>query len=171
MENNMIFEIKEYCVEEISQSDINDIVEIYNSNQKFLENHLKRRRVTNEWYEKELKDMKDVVFKSCKIVDKKTRKIIGLLDFKIEKESYLSILMIHDTYKKQGVGRLIYKKFEEYLLSKGVCSIRIDVVINYDKDVIMFWSKLGYVENRNIELDWCGNKLSAIVIKKDIMNS
>lgn len=59
--------------------------------------------------------MRKSEFCSCKVVEKPSGEIIGLIDFRIGEESYLSLLMIHNDYANRGFGKQIYKAFEEYV--------------------------------------------------------
>jgi len=61
----------------------------------------------------ELESMKKANFYSCKIIEKSSGKIIGIIDFKIGEETYLSLLMLHNDYKNKGFGKLnYYQKFD-----------------------------------------------------------
>ncbi|NBI05582.1 GNAT family N-acetyltransferase [Senegalia massiliensis] len=164
----MIFENKDFYVDLLEKEDLKDIVEIYNSNIDFLKNHLNTGTVTYEWMDNELETMKKANFYSCKIIKKNTNEIIGLIDFKIGKETYLSLLMVHKKYKNKGVGKSIYQSLEKYVkLFKSNC-IRIDVVTNYDKNVIDFWSRNGFKNIKEIQLNWGDKILPAIIMKKKI---
>lgn len=63
----MIFESKVFYVDLAEDKDLNDIVQVYNSNKYFLINHINKDRVTYEWIIKELESMKNADFYSCKI--------------------------------------------------------------------------------------------------------
>lgn len=47
--------------------------------------------------------MKNEGFYSCKIVQKNSNEIVGIIDFKVDKETYLSLLMINSNLKGQGI--------------------------------------------------------------------
>ncbi len=123
----MFFESMEFYIELVEDMDINEVVEVYNSNKVFLVSHMDMDRVTDEWILQELESMKNIGYYSCKIVETSTRKIIGVIDFKMGEETYLSLLMIHNDYKNKGLGKLIFKAFEEYVISQKSKSIKIDV--------------------------------------------
>jgi ribosomal protein S18 acetylase RimI-like enzyme len=112
--------------------------------------------------------MKDEGFYSCKVVQKKSNKIVGLIDFKVDKEAYLSLLMIDNSFRGQGIGLRIYELFEMYIKSCKSSSIRLDVVTNYDRHVLGFWLKNGFKSIENITLNWNEKVLPAVVMKKDL---
>ena len=162
----MNFESKEFYVKQLESKDLRKILEIYNSNSKFLISHMDRDIVTNEWIIKELKSMEKIGFKSCKVIDRKTEDILGIIDFKIDEETYLSLFMIHNNFQGKGIGRIIYDEFEQYIKSLGSKSIRIDVVTNYDNSVLDFWINKGFVKFKDIELNWAEKTLPAVIMKK-----
>ncbi len=164
----MLFKSNGFRVELVEDKDSNEIIQVYNSNEKFLINHMDTKKITVEWINEELKTMKQMGFLCCKIVDINSEKIVGIVDFKIDKETYLSLLMMHNDYKNKGLGRLIYNDLEEYVLSLKSNCIRIDVVVGYDNSVIEFWTKSGFVEFEDTVLNWTGKDLNAIVMKKNI---
>lgn len=164
----MIFETKDFYVDLVEKKDLKDIVEVYNSNINFLESHLNTDKVTYKWMYNELEIMEEANFHSCKIIKKNTGKIIGLIDFRIDKETYLSLLILHNNDKNKGFGKLIYEALEEHVkLFKSDC-IRIDVVTNYDNNVVNFWSRNGFNMIEEIELNWGGKILPAIIMNKNL---
>ncbi|MEG0775096.1 GNAT family N-acetyltransferase [Clostridium sp.] len=164
----MIFQTKDFYVDLVDNKDVNAIVDVYNSNKNFLVNHMDTEKVTYEWILEELESMKNSDFSSCKIVENTSGKIVGIIDFKIDEDAYLSLLMVHNNYKNKGVGKLIYETLEEYLKSVKSKSIRIDVVTDYDDKVIDFWIKHGFKKFENIKLNWTGKVLPAVVMKKSL---
>lgn len=164
----MIFETEKYRVELACCEDVFEIVEVYNSNKKFLINHIGKDKIDSTWIIKELEDMKKIKFSSCKIIEKESNKIIGVLDFKIEKETYLSILILESDYKSKGIGKLIYEALEKYAKLLQSKTMRIDVVTNYDVNVLQFWSSNGFTKFKDIKLSWGGKELPAIIMKKEI---
>jgi GNAT superfamily N-acetyltransferase len=164
----MIFETEGFYIDLVENADINDVVEVYNSNRKFLQNHIGTDQVAKEWILDEIESMRKVDFYSCKIVEKNSGKLIGIIDFKIGEETYLSILMLHKDYKKKGLGSLVYKGLEKYAKSEESNRMRIDVVIGYDDAVLDFWTRNGFVKFKNIELNWTGKILPAVIMKKNL---
>ena len=151
----MMFYSKDFYADKVGSKDIKEVLEVYNSNNHFLINHVGTNKVTSEWLHKELKEMKDVGFSSYKIVETRTDKIIGIIDFKLDDETYLSLLMIDSDFHGNGFGKLIFQKFEEYVKSFKSNCIRIDVGINYDKSVLDFWVNKGFVKYKDVELNYC----------------
>ena len=118
----MFFQSNGYCVDLVRHEDLNKVVEVYNSNSKFLVGHMDKEKVTEEWVLEEQKSMKEVGFYSCKIVENSSSKIIGVMDFKVGRETYLSLLMLHNDFRGKGFGKFIFQVFEEYvkkILKKG----------------------------------------------------
>ncbi|WMM24731.1 GNAT family N-acetyltransferase [Tissierella sp. MB52-C2] len=162
----MIFLSKEFYIEQLENKDLKEVLEVYNSNGKFLTNHIDKSTVTNEWITEELEYMKDSGFRSCKVIHIATGKIVGIMDFKVDEEIYLSLLMIHNDFQGKGFGKIIYNGFEEYVKSLKRKCIRIDVVINYDNSILKFWKDNGFVKSKDIELNWAGKALPAVTMKK-----
>ncbi len=162
----MIIESKSFYIDTVENKDLNDIIEVYNSNKLFLINHIGTNKVSYEWIIEELESMKKMNFYSCKIVEKSLGKIIGIIDFKIDEETYLSLLMLHNDYKNKGYGKLIYQTLEEYARSLKSKSMRIDVVTNYDNFVLKFWTSIGFNKFKDIEMKWAGELLPAVIMKK-----
>jgi hypothetical protein len=162
----MFFEPKGFHVDLVENKDLNEVVEVYNSNKHFLVNHIDKEKITDEWILQELESMKEVGFYSCKIVEISSGKIFGVIDFKVGKETYLSLLMIHNYFKNKGFGELIFHAFEGYAKSLKSESIRIDVVTNYDNSVLGFWIKNGFTKFKDVELNWTGKILPAVTMKK-----
>jgi len=162
----MFFESKGFYVDLVKNKDSNEVVEVYNSNKHFLVSHMDKEKVTNEWILQELESMIEVGFYSCKIVEISSGKIIGVMDFKVGEETYLSLLMIHNDFKNKGFGKLIFQAFEGYVKSLKSKCIRIDVVTNYDNSVLDFWTKNGFIKYKDMELNWTGKILPAVTMKK-----
>jgi GNAT superfamily N-acetyltransferase len=164
----MIFETEIFHIDIAESTDLNDIVEVYSSNKSFLRNHMNADKVTYGWMLQELESMKAAGFCSCKVVEKSSGKLIGIIDFKIGEEIYLSLLMVHNDYKNKGFGKLIYKALEEYAKSKDSNCMRIDVVTGYDDKVLDFWVGNGFVKYKDIELNWTGKVLPAVIMKRSL---
>ncbi|MBC8060086.1 MAG: GNAT family N-acetyltransferase [Clostridiaceae bacterium] len=164
----MIFESKGFYIDFVEDKDLNAIVEVYNSNKSFLVNHLDTEKIKPEWALEELESMKKTGFYSCKVVKKSLGVIIGVIDFKIGDETYLSLLMLHNDYKNKGYGKLIYQELERYVKSVESKCMRIDVVTNYDENVLNFWIRNGFNKLKDVELNWKGKTLPAIIMKKNL---
>ena len=162
------FEFDDFYIELIDNHDLDNIVDLYNSNKLFLVSHTGRESITKEWINNELSTMKDTRFCSLKVVQKSSNTIIGVIDIKTEKETYLSLLMIHNKYRGCGIGTIVYEGLERYIKFLGSKYVRIDVVTNYDKNVLEFWIKKGFKKLENITLNWDKNELPAVVMKKKL---
>lgn len=164
----MIFEAEGFYVDLVEHEDLNDVIEVYNSNSNFLLNHMDTDKVTYEWILKELEVMKKANFYSYKVVEKSSDRLIGIIDFKTGEETYLSLLMLHNDYKNRGLGKLIIQAFENYVKSVGSKYMRIDVVTNYDDTVLDFWIRNGFDKFKDVELNWTGKILPAVIMKKSL---
>jgi len=163
----MVFESSNYIIDFVKEPDHEAILNIYNSNTKFLKHHMDREAVDQEWLLEELQTMKEAHFVSCKITSKTSKEIVGFLDFKIRLETYLSLLMIDNDNKGQGIGTEVYKAFEAFVFKQSK-TLRIDVISNYDKSVIAFWEKQGFEITDRIKLNWNEKVLPAVVMKKHL---
>lgn len=77
-------------------------------------------------------------------------KMIGVIDFVLSGfegnpcYSYLSLLMISENYRKQGIGNDVVKTVEaEILKTHTIKSIFAGVQVN-NKHAIIFWENMGY---------------------------
>lgn len=165
----MLFETNEYYVDYVDiQKDLKELKDIYNSNIEFLINHINRSEIDDIWLINEITKMNNSNFKCCKIFSKNKNHIIGLVDFRKDKTCYLSLLMLHKNYKSKGLGKKIYNSIETYLKFQNCSCIRIDVVYNYNKNIMKFWTNRGFKKVKNVELNWAEKKLSAICMIKYI---
>ncbi len=164
----MIMEGEHFYIDYVTDKDISELTEVYNSNRDFLLNHMDKDHIEKDWMSEELRSMRDSGFTSYKVVDKETSVIIGGIDILLKEEAYLSLLILHNNYKNKGLGKLIYSLMETHAISLGCKCLRIDVVTNYDHKVIDFWMKCGFLPNENIELNWTGKVLPAVVMRKQL---
>ena len=164
----MVFESEEFYIDSIENHNIEDICKIYNSDPQFLLKHLGSQKVTREWVLGEITSARKSGFQLCIIIEKCSGNKIGILDFKTAEETYLSLLFIHNDFKGRGIGKKVFTNFEKYITSLNSKCIRIDVVQDYDDSVFNFWINNGFSEFQKAELDWSGNILSAITLKKHL---
>lgn len=156
-----------YIFNTIDQNDIDKIVDIYNSNKTFLKNHLGISNVSKDFIVNEIEKMSDIGFSSL-VIKNNEGNIVGVCDFKIEDEVYLSLLMIDNKLKGNGLGSMIYNHLEKMFKSRNCNCIRIDVVYDYRENVLSFWEKLGFIPCEKIYLEWNGYKSKAIKMYKTI---
>ncbi len=162
----MIFATNDVYVDFTQPTDVDELVEVYNSQPAFIRQHLGRTAVTRDWLAEEVKATRDAGFWSCKVVGQSTGRVIGLLDVHIDAETYLSLLMIHQSYARQGMGQHVYRALEAYARSYASRTVRIDVVTGYDDRVRAFWVRNGFQVVEHITLEWNGSTLPAITMKK-----
>ncbi|KGM97197.1 GNAT family N-acetyltransferase [Clostridium botulinum] len=156
-----------YLIEKIEQNDINRIVDIYNSNKIFLYRHIGTFSISREFILGEIEKMKKIGFNSSIIKDIKGE-IVGLCDFKISDEVYISLLMLDNKLRGNGLGTIIYNQLEKEFKSNNAKRIRIDVVYDYEKNSLGFWKKQGFMSGEKIKLEWNGYKSNAVKMYKAI---
>jgi len=149
-----------------SSMPLEKIAEIYNSNPAFLQKHLGECKVCTKWCANEAKEMLNSDFKRYEITDGKD--IVGFLDYCSGAEAYLSLVIIHNDFKRKGIGQKTLQMFEEQIKNEGGQTIRIDVVTDYEDNPLKFWQKNGYTTQGEVELSWDDRKFSAIKMVKQI---
>ncbi|MCL5971566.1 MAG: GNAT family N-acetyltransferase [Firmicutes bacterium] len=162
----MIFETDDVYVAFTQPTDIDELVGVYNSHRAFIRHHLHRIAVTPDWMAEEIKATQDAGFWSCKVVEKSTGHVIGVLDVQFGVETYLSLLMIHRSHAHQGIGQQVYGALEDYARSHESRGVRIDVATGYDNRVWDFWVRNGFRVAENMTLEWNGATLLAVAMKK-----
>ncbi|MBM7834229.1 GNAT family N-acetyltransferase [Clostridium sardiniense] len=150
----------------ITKDDIDNVIKIYNSNTKFLKEHLDKEDVGKEFIIKELKEMKKMNFDSFKILYNNI--IIGVCDVKFDNETYLSLLMIDNKFKNSGFGSKAFYEIEKMAKEFNSKSIRIDVVYGYDNSVTAFWLDKGFVIKEKVKFNWDKKSLDAYIMMKYI---
>lgn len=156
-----------YIIDTISQNDIPTILDIYNSNKTFLENHMGIPKVSKDFIINEIEEIENIGFSSL-VIKNNEGHIVGICDFKIGDEVYLSLLMIDAKLKGNGIGKIIYNQLEEIFKAKNSKRIRIDVVYDYEENVLGFWEQQGFISSEKIELEWNGYKSKAFKMYKNI---
>lgn len=156
-----------YIIDMIIENDIAKILDIYNSNKSFLKNHMGITAVSKDFIVDEIEEMKSIGFSSL-VIKNNEGNIVGICDFKMEDEVYLSLLMIDAKLKGNGLGSIIYNQLEKIFKSKNASRIRIDVVYDYEENVLGFWEKQGFVPCEKIQLEWNGYKSKAVKMYKTI---
>ncbi|WP_053959974.1 GNAT family N-acetyltransferase [Sulfobacillus thermosulfidooxidans] len=168
----MIFQTHDADVHLVNPSDpkeIEQLVHVYNSHTLFIQTHLGKNGINRQWMTDEIHFMKEAGFWSCKVVNRASQDITGLIDFKPDIESYLSLLMIHQNFAHQGLGQQIYQALEDYLISSyETRCIRIDLVKDYSDRVMNFWIRNGFHLVDNIWLTWGTKSMPAMVMKKSL---
>ncbi len=145
------------------RKDISSALLIYNSNSDFLLHHLGKSAVEKEFILNEIKEMEEHGFCSNLLIDE--NEAIGIVDYKQQSDGYvyLSLLMLENSIQGNGKGTEAYKAFEEKVATGGANKIRIDVVDDYEANVLPFWEKQGFSAVGRDKLTW-GEKTSSVVI-------
>jgi len=97
------------------EQDFDEILSIYNSNKVFLLNHTGTSVVDREWCAWDFNDTLNGGFSRYRIAEAGNGPAIGFLDAKVSEETYLSLLILHENWQGRGIGKEIYKGFEEYI--------------------------------------------------------
>ena len=159
--------MEKYKFEIASENEINEIVAIYNSNPTFLMHHLGTESITADFVINEMKQMKEVGFDTLLIKNNRIE-AIGFCDINIEEEAYLSLFMLKHAIHGKGYGKERLLQLERLLTGRHVKQIRIDVVDDYEKNVVGFWKKQGYKEVEAVKLHWNGYDSNAIKMYKNL---
>ena len=158
-----------YKIREVKEEDVEAIVQVYNSNHRFVVNHLGREFVDDLFIFNEIEEMKCAEFLPCVIIDMQSDSVVGVIDYKPEDVVYLSLLMLDSEQQKSGVGHKVYHYFEENMRESGKSSIRIDVVNDYDKNAVGFWDKQGFLPKDTVKLCWGSKQLTALTMIKNLI--
>lgn len=158
--------MSKYMIRDVQEKDIKAIVDIYNSNYQFLFHHLGVKSVDETFMIQEISTMRKLGFRPSVIVNQENVTIQGILDYKLEQEVYLSLIMLAKNLQGNGTGSSLYSCFESKMIQDKRDSIRIDVVNDYQKNLVSFWKKHGFEEAEEIVLIWGNKKSKAVVMKK-----
>ncbi|MGL6015517.1 MAG: hypothetical protein ACRCZU_05395 [Selenomonadaceae bacterium] len=74
--------MNQYYFRKVTKNDIARIVEVYNSNKKFLVNHLGDESIDASFINNELAEMERINFLSYVIIDAQKEIIVGVIDYK-----------------------------------------------------------------------------------------
>lgn len=145
------------------EADIITALKIYHSNPDFLLHHLGYSEISSDFILEELAEAVQHSFDLCFVIEQ--NQPVGILDYKQSPDSYvyLSLLMLDAAFQKQGLGKYTYQVFESLVRQHGAGHIRIDVVNDYEPNLIPFWQRLGFRGTRSDSLTW-GNKRSQILV-------
>lgn len=157
-----------YFIRELQAEDMRQVAAIYNSNRRFLRNHLGADAIDDIFIADEAAAMAEAGFLSCVIVNEDTQALVGVLDHRPGREAYLSLLMLTREAQGRGLGRGIYELYEAEMLSLGCEAIRIDVVCDYTGNLLPFWQGLGFSACGEVTLKWGGKQSRAAVMRKRI---
>lgn len=164
----MMENISPYMIRDVQKEDYKTIVEIYSSNPRFLVHHLGMECIDESFIKQEVANMKKYHFIPSVIIYTESKSTCGILDYKPGEEVYLSLLMLKADMQGRGLGSDIYSYFEAEMFQEGSKCIRIDVVKDYDDNVISFWEKQGFLECENIILEWGNKKSNAVTMRKEL---
>lgn len=155
-----------FLIRDITACDYRRAADIYNSNPRFLAAHLGVDRIDAAFVAEEASAMDRAGFRSCVIVDRETRAVQGLLDYRPGEETYLSLLMLAAPLQGKGLGRALYTFFESSLLPPDCRSVRIDVVTGHAPHALPFWTGLGFSPRGSVTLTWRARTNTALVMGK-----
>lgn len=155
-------------IRKIEENDIETAIKIYNSNGDFLTHHLGCNIIDEEFIVGEIKEMSEHGFLSNFVVMNGVP--IAIIDYMQNDNGYvyLSLLMLSSELQNKGLGKNVYQHFEANVRCCGASKIRIDVVDDYDNNVVPFWEKMGFVKTRRDELTW-GKKTSSVTVMEKLL--
>ena len=147
----------------VSREDTDTVLKIYNSNHDFLIHHLGSDHVDERFLWNEWDEMAKHNFTSNVILVDGTP--VRIMDYSQNDSGYvyLSLFMLSNDFQAKGLGRSVYRYFESMVVSKKASRIRIDVVDDYENNVIPFWEKMGFIKTGKDELTW-GEKTSSVTV-------
>lgn len=159
-----------FTEKKINISNYEQALKVYNSNKEFLFHHLGKTSVDKSFIVNEVKEMEEHGFSSNLVyIDNEP---IGILDYMIlpSHDAYLSLVMLDSSMQHAGVGTNLYLYLERKLVDEGVKSIRIDVVNDYETNVIPFWEALGFLGQKETFLTWGEKTSKVLVMTKSLLN-
>lgn len=156
-----------YILRASTENDIGRIVEVYNSNEEFLINHVGATAVDENFVRDNVNLMHSAGFFTDVIVDLETGELVGVAEYKPDDTVYLTLFMIDSKYKG-GTGSQAYVAFEEKMAGQGSHSIRLDVVDKYVGNPVGFWEKCGFKITKRTVMSWGNKKRDALVMMKNI---
>lgn len=158
-----------YVFRRARPGDAGDIARLYNSNPRFLEHHLACRAVDGTFVLREWEQMEKAGFSTAVIADAQTGAAVGFIDFRDSEPVYLSLFLLDAALHGKGLGTELYRKFEELQRSRKRKGIRIDVVDDYEGNLVPFWKRRGFEEKGEVTLEWDGKVSHACVMYRDLI--
>lgn len=65
-------------------------------------------------------------------------------------KSWVSLLVLHASWQRKGLGTEAVKLFEDFCLLRGTKHIHHGIIA-YNEPALLFWGKLGYEQYRQVE--------------------
>ena len=127
------------------------------------------RAVDGTFVLQEWRQMKKEGFSTTVIADAQTGAAVGFIDCRDSEPVYLSLFLLDATLQGKGLGTELYRKFEEMQRRGGRKGIRIDVVDDYEGNLVPFWKRRGFEEGEEITLEWGGKASRARVMYRDLI--
>ena len=75
--------------------------------------------------------------------------------FKVTKTGQVNNIAVKDGYKHQGIGRLLFDKMKEWILTQNIASIELSAATN-NPEALGFWKKMGareFIKKMNINCE------------------
>lgn len=160
--------MKKFKLDIIKDENLDRLVEIYNSNKGFLLSYLGREKIEEKFLINEILEMRNIGFES-KLIKNNENEVIGSTDFKVGKEIYLSLIIIDNNLRGKGLGKEVYKELEVEFIKLGAEKIKIDVVYNYEKNLIEYWEAQGFKKIKEVDLEWNEFKSKAFSMEKKLV--
>ena len=103
----------------------------------------KIEEIAESWYEKyEASKNVSCGYKKFHILAEEKGEIIGILiGYTTFSEIYVDDLVVHENYRKQGIGRMLLQKLEEHFEGKNYSNINL---VTNEFQAPDFYNKCGY---------------------------
>lgn len=169
-EELVLIEFDQFQLIPLTSENVERALEVYNSNEDFLVDHLGETRVPQDWLTEELHHANESGFTIFGVHKTDTGDVLGIIDLGLFGDlAYLSLLILKKDAQRKGVGSEIFQNLELFLKKKKMKTIRLDVVKGRGfEGVLAFWKHHGFVEQNEIIVKWRHRRLPACAMKKDI---
>ena len=132
------------------------------------------RAVDGTFVLQEWRQMKKEGFSTTVIADAQTGAAVGFIDCRDSEPVYLSLFLLDAALQGKGLGTELYREFEEMQRriqqeQRKINRLRIDVVDDYEGNLVPFWKRRGFEEGEEITLEWGGKASRARVMYRDLI--
>ncbi len=158
--------MENFILYDVSDINVDNVMKIFNSNEEFLIGHLDKPLIDRDFVVNEICNMSNLGFITYILTDLNGREI-GMCEYKIGYDVYISLLIVNKDLQNRGIGSQIYRLLESKFKSQGVQKISIEILENGDKS-IDFWLKQGFILEEKTILEWDDKKINARRMIKDL---
>ncbi len=158
--------MENFILYDVSDINIDNVMQIFNSNEEFLLGNLDRPLIDRNFVINEICNMSNLGFITYILTDLNGKEI-GMCEYKIGYDVYISLLIVNKDFQNRGIGSQIYKLLESKFKSQGVQKISLEILEDGDRSKD-FWTKLGFVLDEKTILEWDDKKIKAFRMIKDL---